>query len=72
MRTEKTQTYVIFQRLKKNKSAAEEEKQIDGRKAVIKDKIGINEKKVACGFICIRVFSGNLGGVTTSGGKNVY
>ena len=54
---------------KKNKSAAEDEKQIDGRKAVIKDKIGINEKKVAWGFICIRVFSGDLGGVTTSGGK---
>ena len=50
---------------------SEEEKQINGRKAVIKDKIGINEKKVACGFICIRVFSGDLGGVTTSGGKNV-
>ena len=32
--------------------------------------MSINEKKVACGFICIRVFSGDLGG-TTSGGKNV-
>ena len=39
---------------------SEEEKQINGRKAVIKDKIGINEKKVACGFICIRVFPATL------------
>ncbi|MDY2901700.1 MAG: hypothetical protein SOT09_06760 [Candidatus Borkfalkiaceae bacterium] len=35
-------------------------------KAGIKDIIGINEKKVACGCICIRIrmFFGDLGGKT--------